>query len=322
MNPPTAAYVLLPRVDYAEIRKTEARILGAKKSRNTQIAYRSAWKAFSAWCAATNSDALPATVSTVRDFLTWSIAQEYRLETVFLRLSAINHFHREAGLTPPMDQDLRAYLVNARRELKEGRRGKKAVTYDLLARIAGRFPDTNAGVRNRAMILLCFASGWRRSEIVALHFLEVSFCSEGVALWQRSSKTDQLAQGRMVGVSEGSREATCPVRALRAWIERRGDWDGPLFPRLLGNGSITREALEPRGYALYDALKAVIELVGEDPRPYGAHSLRAGMITEAAKAGANEWAIMARTGHRCLSTLHRYIRPAKVFDMNPLAGVL
>jgi hypothetical protein len=46
------------------------------------------------------------------------------------------------------------------------------------------------------------------------------------------------------------------------------------------------------------------------------------MITESVKHGANEWAIMARTGPRCLRTLQRYVRPAKLFDFNPLARVL
>lgn len=309
-------------VDFEELRRTEARIMEAQKALNTRRAYTSGWKAFVSWCAAVERIWLPAEPATVRDFATWCITQQYRLSTVALRLSAIAHYHQNAGAAAPVDEAVRRYLANAKRELKEEPAGKAALTYDILRRAAARFPDTAVGIRNRAMILLGFASGWRRSEIVALRLTDISFVPQGLALWQRSSKTDQIGEGRLVGIERGQRAVTCPVRALQAWLSLRGDWAGPLFVRIGPRQQVTRIGLEPRGETMHNALKRVLEQIGEDPRRFGAHSLRSGMITEAAKHGASEAAIKQRTGHKSSETLQKYIRPANIFEFNPLKGVL
>jgi len=50
------------------------------------------------------------------------------------------------------------------------------------------------------------------------------------------------------------------------------------------------------------------ERIGEDPRRFGGHSLRAGHATSAARAGKRVDVIQAQTGHRHLETLMGYIR--------------
>jgi integrase len=62
--------------------------------------------------------------------------------------------------------------------------------------------------------------------------------------------------------------------------------------------------------------------IGRNPEDFGAHSLRAGMITEALEHGASEAAIMKRTGQKSSSTVQRYFRPASAFSVDPLAAVL
>lgn len=294
----------------------------AEKALNTRSAYASGWKAFLAWCAAAQCAPLPASPESVRDFVTWCIMQHYRMSTIMIRVCAIAHYHERAGLPSPYDDTTRKYVSNARRQAREQPAGKLALTYRMLQRIAPLFPDTPTGVRNRAMIFLGFAAGWRRSEIVALRSSDVHFLPQGLALWQRYSKTDQKGEGRLVGIEPGSRELTCPVRALAAWLQLRGDFEGPLFVRMTNRQRVTREALEPRGEILHLALKKLIAQIGENAAEFGAHSLRAGMITEAAKSGASEAAIKQRTGHRCSKTLQRYIRPANIFDFNPMRNVL
>lgn len=322
MHPEHSLFLRTVRVDFQEIRRTEERILQAAKARNTRLAYANGWKMFLAWCAAVERDWLPAEPRTVQDFLTWSITQGFRLGTIALRMSAITHYHREAGFETPFDASVRRYFANARRDLKEEPAGKAALTYEMLRTSALHFPDTPLGIRNRAMILLTFASGWRRSETVALRRSDVSFVPQGLALWQRSSKSDQTGEGRLVGIERGKRALTCPVRALQAWMKVRGDWDGPLFVRMTSTGELTRQGFEPRGEMLHHALKRAIAAIGENPVRFGAHSLRAGMITEAAKHGASESAIMLRTGHKSSRMLRRYIRPCNIFEFNPLRAVL
>jgi site-specific recombinase XerD len=308
-------------IDENAIKSTEQRIQLARKSRNTSIAYRSGWRQFCAWCVAAGCSSLPASADTVKDFISWSIHYGYRLQTISVRLCAIAHFHAEAGFPRPLD-GIREYFINARRAVLEDRRGKASVTYPMLLRIARTFPDTSCGIRNRSMVLLAFATGWRRSEIVGLRFRDVRLVDEGVELFLRVSKTDQTGKGRTVGIQPGRNPETCPIRALERWLSLRGDFEGPLYVRMASSQRLTEFGLEPRGEALKDALKRAIEKIGVNAKAYGAHSLRAGMITEATKHGATEASIMQRTGHRCSKTLQRYIRPAQVFDFNPLRDVL
>ena len=312
----------LGEVDMEQIERAERKIDAAHKAVNTHKAYHFCWNAFVAWCKAAGCDSLPADPRTAQKFVTWSLDHGYRVCTVSLRMSAIRHYHREAGYESPIDEKLRCHLANARRMLKEKPGGKAAITYDILQSISRGLPDTVSGIRNRAMILLAFASGWRRTEVLSLELADVRFVPRGLEMWLSSSKTDQKGDGRLVGIEPGQRALTCPVAALRAWIALRGDWQGPLFPRILPGGMISREALGARGVALHRVLREILEVIGEDEKRFGAHSLRAGMITEAAKHGASEAAIMQRTGHRSSATLRRYIRPATAFDFNPLKGVL
>jgi integrase len=78
------------------------------------------------------------------------------------------------------------------------------------------------GLRDRALLLFGWAAALRRSELAALRVDDVHFEPEGAVLTIRRSKTDQDAAGETVAVPFGEEEATCPVRALRAWLDVRG----------------------------------------------------------------------------------------------------
>ena len=66
------------------------------------------------------------------------------------------------------------------------------------------------------------ANDFRRSELVALNRKDVKFVPEGAVVTITRSKTDQSAQGRKVGIPFGKNPDTCPVRALRAWLNVNG----------------------------------------------------------------------------------------------------
>jgi integrase len=170
------------------------------------------------------------------------------------------------------------------------------------------------------MILLCFALGWRRSELASLDLRDVRWVKEGIVLWLGKSKTDQQGLGRSVGVQRGSRILTCPLRALDEWLAIRGRWSGPLFTRVDGRDRMVRNRMNPD--TVRRAVKRGLSLIGDDPKMFGAHSLRAGMITASIESGATETSVMQRTGHKSYENLRRYVRPAQAFKANPLAGVL
>ncbi len=295
--------------------------MAAEKTLCTRRAYASGWKYFQQWCSMAGRTALPATPETASDFLVWCINQGFRLGTVNVRLHSISHYHHAERLTSPINESVRQLLRLARRDRKEPPRGMAALTYSQLKAIVSKLNgDHPAQLRNRTMLILGFAAGWRRSEVVRLEIQDVRMVEKGMTLWQAYSKTDQIGRGRTVGIEPGKREVTCPVRAMNAWLGRRGDFPGRLFTQVTPGGVITHDPLHPG--ILYDLVKRGLLAIGQDPTGFGAHSLRAGMITAAAESGASEASIKLRTGHRNSDTLQRYIRPATAFSMNPLAGVL
>lgn len=309
-------------LDMEPAREVKMRIMNAVLAVNTVVSYAYGWKAFQRWCREAGRIALPASAPTCLDYASWCIAAGLRLETVHHRLKAINHYHRQANLELPFDAEGRKFLRNAKRALCERPQGMTPLSPAQLRQVSQVLfnRQTNVDTRDRAVILLGFACGWRRSELVGLDLRDLRWTSEGIEIWLAKSKTDQEAQGRPVGVQYGEHQLTCPLTALKDWLAIRGNWAGPLFSNVTPGQRITRKRMQ--GDTIRRALKRAIALIGEDPGPFGAHSLRSGMITAAIEAGASETSVMQRTGHKSYDMLRRYVRPATVFRSNPLRGVL
>ncbi len=312
-----------PGIDVSRLRDVREKLMQAQKAPNTERAYAHSWSQFERWCGEAGRRALPASAETVSLFVAWCLEpkQDYRLHTIRSRLTAIAAVHVQSGHDSPVTEQVRKLLNAAARQRAEEPGGKAALTPAQIRRICDRL-ETNVprDVRDRAIILLGFHSGWRRSELASLRMADVKLeDGKGLLLRLRKSKTDQLGKGRVAGIHYGKRKETCPVRAYESWLQVRGEWKGPLFCRLTKSGGVLQAGLS--GEAILDVVKRCLELIGVDSSAYGAHSLRAGMITAAAQSGADASAIMGRTGHRSLQTMVGYIRSAQVFDQNPLANV-
>lgn len=78
---------------------------------------------------------------------------------------------------------------------------------------------------------------------------------------------------------------------------------------------------ECSGRTIARVIKRAAELAGEDPREFGAHSARAGMMTAASEAGVDLAAVMRQSGHASTSVALGYIRPAEQ-SRNPAARAL
>jgi integrase len=298
-------------VDVQSLKSDCAQLRTATRSAETRRAWEGDWRHFSEWCAGARRKALPATEETVELYLA-HYAGEHKLSTLQRRISSIATMHRLNGEVSPVGSEVRSVLEGLRRRKGNRVRRKAALTPEQLLEISRELDDDSPrGVRDRALLVVGFASGCRRSELAALQFADVRFAREGLVLTIRKSKTDQHAQGREIGIFRGRRADTCPVRTLRAWLQVRGQAAGPLFNRM------DRGAIDPKrgitGEAVNEAVQAAVQLIGLDPRAYGAHSLRAGMVTAAAAAGASDSAIMQRSGHKSVQTLTQYIRHADPF---------
>ncbi len=208
-----------------------------------------------------------------------------------------------------------------KREMRRYPYAKAALTLDQLKRILSELgSSTQHDVRTRALWLVGFASGMRRSELSALDIADVSITDEGLRLQLRRSKGDQFGEGRHIGIWAAKEIGFCPVDAMQQWLALRGTAPGTLFCK-----ATTASVLHHRtftGQGMHKALQRAVASVGANPVRYGAHSLRAGFVTASVQAGASVVSIMQRTGHKSVQMLQRYVRPASVFDVDPFANVL
>jgi integrase len=300
----------------ARLRRLAASYAGSARASATLSAYASDWRDFERWCADAQRRALPASEETVCLYLVARL-EDRRVSTVDRRFAAILDKHRREGAAVPSGQLVRDVMRGARRERGSAVSQKAALRPEDLRRICGLLARRHSAgaLRDRALLLLGFAAGMRRSEIVALDLADVQFRRRGVLLRIRRSKTDQEGRGRDVGVFSGSRAQSCPVRALKAWLYVRGRAPGALFPGRGASGHLVPAMVG-------QVVKKGVRLIGLDPAGYGAHSLRAGFVTAAAEAGMPETLIMQRTGHRSVQTVAKYVRPASVFSVDALARAL
>jgi site-specific recombinase XerD len=68
-------------------------------------------------------------------------------------------------------------------------------------------------------------------------------------------------------------------------------------------------------------VKRCCEEVGLNPKKYGAHSLRSGFCSTAARAGKSEHQIMRQTRHKQSDSLKRYIKLGTLFEDNVASGI-
>lgn len=96
-----------------------------------------------------------------------------------------------------------------------------------------------AGVRDRALLLLGFSVGLRRSELVALTVEDISPSPDGIRIGIARSKTDQTGRGQELLVVYAEPPRPCPVRAIRAWLDTAQITTGPIFRRVTRTGAIS-----------------------------------------------------------------------------------
>jgi len=293
----------------------------ARRSTGTRRAYASDFAEFSLWCHTHGMPALPALAPAVAMFVTACADRGLAVSSIGRRLAAIAYAHRDAGFESPTRHPVvLAVWEGVRRTIGVAPAGKAALVTEQLRALVAPLGSAPIDVRDRALLLVTFAGAFRRSEVVAFDAVDARFVDDGLTLDLRRSKTDQEGAGRLVGLAYGSRLETCPVRALKAWIELAGAADdGPLFQRVRSGGTMTGERLTAQSVALI--VKRHAARAGLDPARFAGHSLRAGFVTSAALAHVPDSKIARQTGHRSLQTLQRYIRPATVWVDNASADV-
>ena len=331
------AVVSLP----AELETALARVRrysAGTRAANTVRAYEADWRDFAAWCDRHDLATLPAHPVTVALYLDALVEAGRSISTLARRLAAIAVAHRRARLpNPATDGAVREAWLGIRREHGVAQVGKEPLLVDLLRALVATLGDDATGRRDRALLLIGFAGAFRRAELVALTTADIRFDGQGLIVTIRRAKTDQQGAGRRLRIPPGEHEATCPVRALRAWLAVADLGPGvgalPLFRAIDRWGHIRPAALSSQSVALI--VKRAVEAARDralvagdddlavtlDPARFAGHSLRAGLATSAAIAGATEGEIMDQTGHKSLPMVRRYIRDARLARPNVVKKV-
>lgn len=309
----------------------------AASSTNTRRAYASDWKHFAAWCRRQNVAPLPLDPQVVGLYITACASgsavgtaargmNPNTVSTIERRLAAISWNCAQRGT--PLDRKDRAIatvMAGIRNTHATPPRQKEAILpEDIIAMLETLDRGTLRGLRDRAMLLIGFAGGLRRSEIVGLDLGRdqtedssgwIEILDKGLLVTLRG-KTGW----REVEVGRGSSDATCPVAAVEAWIKFARLVKGPLFRRVTGQGkNVGPDRLNDREVARLVKKAALAAGVrgdlseGERALKFSGHSLRAGL---ASSAEVDERYVQKQLGHASAEMTRKYQRRRDRFRVN------
>lgn len=280
---------------------------------NTERAYHSDLRHFWDW-----GGELPANPAAICAYI-GDHAGCLAVATILRRIATLSKAHSAMDLPNPCQTEIvKSTLRGLKRKHGAAQKQARPLMRDELFLVLDRMGHSLRDQRDRALLLLGFAGGFRRSELVALERTDLEITRQGLIVTIRRSKTDQEGAGRRIGIPHG-RTRHCPVAAVEAWLSVSRIETGPLFRPITRHGHVAREALT--GDAVSVLLRERLNAVGVDPEGYSGHSLRAGFATSAAQAGVSTLKIRAQTGHASDAMLTRYVREGELFTGNA-AGVL
>jgi site-specific recombinase XerD len=289
------------------------------KSPATRAAYRSDFAAFCRWCLVRGVASLPATPETVAAYLASEAEAGLKPSTISRRCAAIKYAHKLAGHEPPTNSEaVKATLRGIRRAIGAAPARKAPAVAEIMRDMAHAAPAGLKGLRDRALLLLGFGGAFRRSELVALNFADLEETDDGLRVTIRRSKTDQEGQGTTIAIIRGG--ACCPVKAIKAWLDAAGISEGPIFRPVRKGGKVRDQRLTAK--SVCDLVKAYADSVGLDAATFGAHSLRAGFLTSAARRGASVFKMRDVSRHKSMDVLQAYVRDADLFRDHAGVGLL
>jgi integrase len=295
----------------------------ASRAENTQRAYRQALRLYVDWCMDLGVEVEPLTPTKVALFATTLAESGKAWSTINVALAGLDYSRKLKGLDPlRSSREVSEVCEGIRRVHGTGQKQAKPLTVEQLRTMLEHL-DGNTAVRDKAILLLGFSGAYRRSELTGLDVGDLQREEDGFVVTMRHSKTDQTNQGILKAIPYGGRASTCPVRALDAWLSLRGGIDNlksdaPLFvpysPCCPRTSRLTDQAINR-------LVKSSMADAGLDNKGYSGHSLRAGFVTTAARAGKRLDLIMQQTGHKNVETVMRYIRHVELFKENAAEGL-
>ncbi|OWU83161.1 integrase [Oceanicola sp. 22II-s10i] len=302
----------------------------AAASENTLQAYAADWAQFTRWCRMKGAAPLPPSPEMIGLYLAdlasgAGHAPALSVTTIERRLSGLVWNYAQRGLSlDRKDRHIAAVLAGIRRRHARPPRRKDALLPGDIRAMVATLPFDLRGIRDRAILLLGYAGGLRRSEITGLDVHRddtpdsrgwIDILPEGAVL-----TLDAKTGWREVEVGRGSSEVSCPVHALEQWLHFARIDFGPVFVATSRDGS---RASGPRLNDRHVArlIKQCVKAAGLRPdltdaernRLYSGHSLRAGL---ASSAEVDERHVQRHLGHASAEMTRRYQRHRDRFRVN------
>jgi integrase len=305
----------------------------AASSANTRRAYASDWRHFASWCRRQGIELFPPDPQVVGLYITACASgkatgdkKPNAVSTIERRLSSLTWNYAQRG--QPLerkDRHIATVMAGIRNKHASPPRQKEAVLpEDLIAMLETLDRGTLRGLRDRAMLLLGFAGGLRRSEIVGLDVGREQ--TEDSSGWIEVLEKGMLVTlrgktgWREVEIGRGSSDATCPIVALETWLKYARIAHGPLFRRVTGKGKkVGSERLNDQEVARLVKRTALAAGVrgdlseGERAQKFAGHSLRAGL---ASSAEVDERYVQKQLGHASAEMTRKYQRRRDRFRIN------
>lgn len=219
---------------------------------NTVKAYATDWKHFAQWCRLNGTEPLPPSPEMIGRYLT-ELAQPTNgapalsVSTIERRLSGLawNYAQREFVLDRK-DRHIASVLAGLKPKHARSPLKKEAILREDIVAMVATLPFDLRGLRDRSILLLGFAGGLKRSEIVSLDVGKddtadsggwIQIMDDGAVL-TLNAKTGW----REIEIGRGSSEQTCPVHALEQWLLFAKIDFGPIFVRTSRDGERALDA--------------------------------------------------------------------------------
>ncbi|GLQ29223.1 tyrosine-type recombinase/integrase [Sulfitobacter pacificus] len=297
---------------------------------NTNKAYKKDWTHFASWCRRRGADPLPPSPELIGLYIANCAAPDTKaptlsVSTIERRLSGLAWHYQQRGFTlDRKDRHIATVLAGIRRKHARPPVQKEAVLAEDIRAMVATLPFDLRGLRVSAILLIGYAGGLRRSEIVSLdHGRDdspdsggwVEFEDDGAILFLRG-KTGW----REVEIGRGSSEQTCPVYALEQWLHFAKIDFGPVFVRTSRDGTSALKARlsDKHGARLIKQTVLDAGIRSELPEKerlalFSGHSLRAGL---ASSAEVDERYVQNQLGHASAEMTRRYQRRRDRFRVN------
>ena len=302
----------------------------AAASDKTLKAYAKDWAHFARWCRMKGAEPLPPSPEMIGLYLAdlasgSGLSPALSVSTIERRLSGLGWNYAQRGFTlDRKNRHIATVLAGIKRKHARPPVQKEAIlAEDILAMVA-TLPYDLRGLRDRAILLLGYAGGLRRSEIVSLDVGKddtpdsggwIEILDDGAVL-TLNAKTGW----REVEIGLGSSNSSCPVHALEQWLHFARIDFGPVFVGTTRGG---KKALETRLNDKHVArlIKRTVLDAGirsELPEKerlalFSGHSLRAGL---ASSAEVDERYVQKHLGHASAQMTRRYQRRRDRFRVN------